>query len=441
MISKGDNIVVGFSGGPDSLCLLHVLMSLREEYNISINAAHINHMIRGEEANRDEELSRKFCIDNNINFHLKREDVTSLAKRLRMSSEEAGRKVRYDFFNEIIKSIPNGKIALAHNLNDNGETIIMRFLRGTSLSGMAGISPKRDNIIRPIVNCTRTEIENYCSDNNLTPVIDSTNLQDIYTRNKIRLNVIPYIEKNFNKNILENLHTNSKIARDEEDMILTLVKENTKKIKKEKGYCVKEFNNLHIAMRRRIIRCIISDTLKNLNGIESKHIDLVVELIKKEKSGKRLDIKKGLILSIDYDKFNIFIKEKRINTTNEIKSYNILDEGISINGYKFKASIVHRDLLDEIDYKEKYFDFDKIGDNVKVRLRQNGDYMYLKGLKGRKKLKDIFIDLKIPREIRNSIPVIAVGSEVLVIPGIKDSISYSLDDETNNILKVKIEGV
>ncbi|WP_048570145.1 tRNA lysidine(34) synthetase TilS [Clostridium cylindrosporum] len=438
MISHGDNIVVGFSGGPDSLSLLHILLSLKDEYNLSIHAAHVNHMIRGEEATRDEEFSRLFSRENNITFHLLRVDVNSLAKKNKISSEEAGRKVRYEFFNDILDSIGGGKIALAHNLNDNAETIIMRILRGTSISGMGGISPVRENIIRPIINCRREEIEKYCIDNNLNPVIDSTNLEEIYTRNKIRLKVIPYIKENFNKNILENLHANSHIARDEEDMITSLAREMVKNIKRENGYSLEEFNKLHIAMKRRVLRCIIESTFKSLKGIESKHIDLIINLINKGESGKKLDIKKGLVLRINYGVFNIILEEKKSKEVDFI-SHNILKGRIIINGYSIDSSIINREEMDLADSTTKYFDLDKISGEVVVRLRQNGDYMYLKGLNGKKKLKDIFIDMKIQREVRDSIPIIAVGSEVLVIPFIKESKSYKIDNSTNKILKVKVK--
>ena len=438
MISSGDSIVVGFSGGPDSLCLLHILLQLKDEYNLSICAAHINHLIRGEEAKRDEDFARKFCETNNIKFFLKREDVNSLAKKMKMSSEEAGRKVRYEFFNEVSSKVLGNKIALAHNLNDNGETIIMRILRGTSLSGLSGITPKRDNIIRPLIDCSRKEIENYCTENNLNPVIDSTNLEEVYTRNKIRLNIIPYIENNFNKNILKNLHYNSNIVRDEENLINFYSEKEVLNITVENGYNIERFNNLHIAMKRRVLRNIIKEKIGNLNGIEYKHIESIINFLKSPKSGKKIDIKKGLVLTIDYDVFNI-----NLNTESKILKdirHNILEGEIIINDYKIKANIISKEEYKK-DSNTICFDFDKIKEEVLVRYRENGDYIYPKGLKGRKKIKDLFIDMKIPRDVRNSIPIIAVGKEVLIIPNIKITSSYSIDNNTNNILKVEIKGV
>lgn len=438
MIENGETILVAFSGGPDSVCLLHILMALKDKYNISIYAAHVNHMLRGEESFRDEEFSRSFCEENNIDFHLKRVDISLVSKNLKISTEEAGRKVRYDFFNEVLESINGKKIALAHNLNDNGETIIMRILRGTSLTGLTGISPKRQNIIRPILNCTREEIEKYCLDNRLNPVIDSTNLEEIYTRNKIRLKVIPYIKNNFNKNILENLHTNSEIAKDEEDMIASIVEESARNIEDKYGYNVKKFNELHIALRRRIVRYIIEARLGNLNGIEFKHIKLAVDFLKQNKTGKSLDIKKGLLLKIDYGTFNFesSYKEGKKN----IELYNIFKENIFINEYKIKCDVIDKNNIREMHDNEVYFDYGKIKGNLVLRTRKAGDYIYLKGLKGKKKLKDVFIDMKVPRDIRDTVPILAIGNEVLIIVGLRSSESYKLDNETRKVLRVNFEG-
>ncbi|MEF9951528.1 MAG: tRNA lysidine(34) synthetase TilS [Clostridium sp.] len=440
MIDYGDEIVVGFSGGPDSLALLHILMTIKEEYNLTIHAAHINHMIRGDEALRDEEFCRRFCLENNITFHLKREDVNSLAKKLKLSSEEAGRKVRYDFFNEIIKDNPKGKIALAHNLNDNGETIIMRFLRGSSLLGMGGISPKRNNIIRPIIECKRSEIESYCINNNLNPVIDSTNLQEIYTRNKIRLNLIPYIIKNFNSNILENLNTNSHIARDEEDFLSGISKDSLSSIKISNGYSREKFNSLHIALRRRVLRDIIKESLGDINGIESKHIELLINFIDSGESGKSINIKKGLICSLNYSEFNISTKEKKQANNVEIYLKDVLDSSFMVKDHNVHVTQVDYNEFLHGDKLATYIDGDNILDTLVLRFRTTGDYIHIKGLVGKKKLKDLFIDSKVPREKRDNLLLVASGSKVISILNFKRSTLYIPTTTTKIILKINIKG-
>ena len=197
MIEKGDKIVIGVSGGADSVCLTDILNKVKKEIEIEIILVHINHNIRGEEAKRDEnfviELGKKY---NNL-VRVFSYDVEKLAKERSLTVEEMGRKLRYEAFNSV--ALEKGKIAVAHNLNDNCETMIMRFFRGTGIKGLGGISAKRENIIRPLIELSREEIERYCLENNLDYCEDSTNSVEKYTRNKIRLNLIPMIKKEFNK--------------------------------------------------------------------------------------------------------------------------------------------------------------------------------------------------------------------------------------------------
>ncbi len=190
MIDRGDTVVVGVSGGADSVCLLHFLSTIRGEYDIVLKAVHINHGIRGEEAERDEifvkSLCEKLCVEL-FTFH---RDVPSLAKEFGLGIEECGRRVRYEAFS----SLNADKIAVAHTSSDNFETVLFNLIRGTSLTGISGIKPKRDKIIRPLINITRSEVEDYCAENELDYIIDSTNLSTEYTRHKIRHNVIPILK-------------------------------------------------------------------------------------------------------------------------------------------------------------------------------------------------------------------------------------------------------
>ena len=221
LIKDGDKIVLGVSGGPDSMCMLDMMRRLKEEKNINfeIYVAHINHMIR-EEAIDDEKYVQNYCLKHNIEFFVKRADVQKIANDKKMGTEEAGRKVRYDFFEEVLQKTGSNKIAIAHNKNDKIETIIMHLLRGSGLSGLKGIEPIRDNkYIRPLIECERQEIEQYCEDRNLQPRIDKTNFENEYTRNKIRNIVIPYIKKEFNPNIIQTLSRLSEVATDESNYI------------------------------------------------------------------------------------------------------------------------------------------------------------------------------------------------------------------------------
>ena len=227
-IKSGDTIVVGVSGGPDSICLLNVLKNLQNELKINIVVAHINHMIR-KEADSETVFVQDFCEQRDIKCFVKKADVLQIAKEKKLGTEEVGRKIRYDFFEEVKNIVGGNKIATAHNANDNAETVLMNFLRGSGSTGLKGIEPIRDNkLIRPIIECTRQEIEQYCNEKGLNPKYDKTNQENIYTRNKIRNMLIPYIQENFNPNIIETINRMSNLIATDEMYFKSIVKQSYK---------------------------------------------------------------------------------------------------------------------------------------------------------------------------------------------------------------------
>ena len=258
LIQSGDKIVLAVSGGPDSIFMLDILNKLKQKIKFEIVVAHVNHMIR-EEANNDEEYVKDFCKKRDIEFYSKRIDVIEYANNKKIGTEEAGRKVRYDFFEEILKITNSNKIAIAHNKNDKAETIIMNLLRGTGTLGLKGIEPIRDNkYIRPIIEIDRTYIEKYCEENNLQPRIDKTNFENIYTRNKIRNIVIPYIEQEFNPNIIEGISRLSEIATEEDNYLNSVTTDKYEKLLIEEKseeiiLDLKQFNTQHKVIKKRII--------------------------------------------------------------------------------------------------------------------------------------------------------------------------------------------
>lgn len=212
MLNHGDSIVVGLSGGPDSMCLLHVLMGLKEAWGLKIYAAHLNHQFRGRDADEDALYVKKKCEEWGIEVFIQVFNVPAYAKEKGLSSEEAGREIRYKLFYEVAHKVGANKIAIAHNMNDNAETVLMNLFRGSGIEGLKGIEATRGEIIRPLINVRRDEIEAYCHEKKLNPRIDKTNLEPIYGRNKVRLELIPYIEKHFNGNIMSTLQRLSDIV-------------------------------------------------------------------------------------------------------------------------------------------------------------------------------------------------------------------------------------
>lgn len=311
LIEDGDKIVLGVSGGPDSISMLNILKEIKDEQIIKfeIYVAHINHMIR-EEAIDDEKYVEDYCNKNNIKCHIKRIDVVKIANDKKIGTEEAGRKARYEFFEEILKRTNSNKIAIAHNINDKIETIIMHLLRGSGLSGLKGIEPIRDNkFIRPLIECERSEIEQYCEKYELNPRIDKTNFENEYTRNKIRNIVIPYIKQEFNPNIVQTLSRLSDVAIEE----IKYISKQTQKIyqqiliEKEDRQIIlnlKKFNEQEKIIKNQLILLTTKQLMGSTQGIEKIHIEDIIKLCSNNVGNKYLTPNKNI---------KILIKDKKIN--------------------------------------------------------------------------------------------------------------------------------
>ncbi len=302
LISKNDKIVVAVSGGPDSMCLLHILLTLRKEYNLELNVAHVNHMIR-ENAILDEEYVKDFCQKNNLNFFVKKVDVHELSKKDRIGTEEAGRKARYEFFNEVKEMTSSNKIAIAHNKNDKVETIFLNLIRGTGTYGLIGIEPKNGIYIRPLLEIERENIERYCDEFNLNPRIDESNFENIYNRNKIRNVIIPYIKKEFNPNIVNTVSRLSDIVQDEEKYFNKIVENEYKKlvIEETNEYIKlnrKEFNDLDLIIRKKLVFYVINKLIGSTMGIEKIHVEDIIKLCSNNIGNKYLTPKKNIKVSL-----------------------------------------------------------------------------------------------------------------------------------------------
>ena len=447
LIKKGDKIVVGLSGGPDSVCLLHILNRMKEEWNLEIYAAHLNHQIRGIEAQKDAFYISKLCEDLGITFFIKSIDVPKYCEENGLSIEEGARKLRYEMFYEIKHNIKANKIAIGHNLNDQAETILMRMMRGTGLQGLKGIDYIRDGvIIRPILDIERHDIEEYCKQNNLNPRIDQTNLESIYTRNKIRLELIPYMKDNFNSNIIESIVRMGNSLRSDNDYIeselLKKFKELSNITKDSVELNLNEYINLHNSIKVRVLRNSIKEILGDTNFIDQRHIDDIIELEEDSKIDKVINLPRGVFV---YRKKNSLVFTTKEIVIEDIEfCYNIPSNGfikvreigtvietqvISIDKYKTSKS----------DKSCKWFDFNKIKGGIVVRNRKAGDKIKLSG--GSKKVKDLFIDMKIPKEDRSKIPVIADEQGILSVGNIRNSENYKVDTDTKEVLKVSFKNL
>ncbi|AOY75161.1 tRNA lysidine(34) synthetase TilS [Clostridium formicaceticum] len=444
LMDIGDKVIVAVSGGPDSIALLHILHSLREEFKLQLYAAHLNHNFRGIEAQMDAQYVAKFCEELKILSFIKSMDVPKYAKEQGVSAEEAGRILRYEFFGEVVERVGATKIAVAHNQNDQAETVLMRLLRGTGIQGLTAIHHERGKIIRPLLDVNRKEIEEYCAQYNLSPRIDETNLEPIYHRNKIRLELIPYIQEHYNPSIIESLAKTAEILKKDNEFMEEVARDAYNQVKLEKAQgclalSIEGINKIHPALQSRIFRLATEELVGKKEGLEYKHIQGIIELLQKNETGKKILLAMGIVVKTSYNKiiFTIKDEEEEANFYYELRENGHLsiDE---IKGEIFTKVVMREDMKGiSRDKYVKCFDYDKVKEGLNVRNRREGDRFWPLGLVGSKKLKDFYIDYKIERDKRNEIPLVCDGNEIMWVVGYRISEKYKVTEETSRILTVE----
>lgn len=431
LFEYGDKVILGVSGGADSVCMLHMLCGLKEQLGITLQAVHVNHGIRGEEAHRDEifvkELCRKFDVPCKV-YHL---DIPAVAKKKKMSEEEAGRQARYEIFENLAIEIGAEKIAVAHNLNDNSETVLFHLFRGSGLKGLMGIPVKRDKIVRPILCLSRQEIEDYLNRNHLSYCTDSTNNETDYSRNKLRLEILPYIKDNINSRAEYNIVNAAENLREAYTYIESQA---------EAAYqqCVADNVLLNCARKlpgvilKEVIRKWILFNTGKLKDITAGHVDMVVNLLYKTVS-KKIELPYSLTLEKTYEGVRAAKQRALKEKTEKI----IYEDGEIRHVENFSISMENKadkEHIPDLLYT-KWFDCDKIN-KLTLRNRQPGDYLVVDDQGSRKKLKDYFIDMKIPRENRDEVLLLADGSHIVWVVGYRISQFYKISGNTKDIIKI-----
>lgn len=445
LIEENDSIVVALSGGPDSVCMLHILYRMSKEMNLKIYAAHLNHQIRGLDAYIDSLYVMRLCENLGIPCFIKAIDVPKYCDDNKLGLEDGARKLRYSIFQEIKDKVGANKIAIGHNKNDQAETVLMRIMRGTGLQGLRGIEYKREGgIIRPILDISRDRIEKYCEENDLSPRIDGTNLEAIYSRNKIRLEILPYMQREFNENVVGSIvrmSQNIKVDSDYIDIQAEKSYEDTCQKYEDGVYIfVDLIKEIHEAISSRIIIKAIKEVLGDANLIDRVHIEDVLKLAEENKTGKKINLPRGLFAY----RFNdyILISLKEISYENIEYEYEIIPgEEIYLKelGKTFKSKVVEVADFDaeKLDEGTQYIDFGKINGNLKLRNRHQGDKIILRG--GTKKIKELFIGMKIPREDRSFVPLLTNGENIISVCGYRISADYKVDENTEKILEFTLE--
>lgn len=418
LLKDGCHITVALSGGADSMALLYALVELKEELNIkTISAAHFNHKIRGDEALRDENFVINQCNNLGINLVLGSADVPQFAKDNHLSLELAARQLRYEFFS----TIDTDFIATAHTASDNIETVIFNLTRGTALTGLCGIPPMRENYIRPLILCTRDDIENYCANKKIDFVTDSTNLSDDYTRNKIRHSVVPVL-KTVNQSAESAVARMTAAIREDEDYINVQAQNQFNNLLQNDKLNISNFNELHPALAKRIITMYCS--MFNVD-IDSLHInemyDICISGGKISISGNRCAIAKNNFLTIE---------DASKNTTNVEFEVNITQ---SDNNLFKNCEKVHNLLLKNV------IDCDKIVGCLSLRTRTLGDSIRLKNKNCTKTLKKLFCEYKIPLNERQNLPVICDDDGVVWVHKIGVADRAAADEQTKKIFKIDVK--
>ena len=461
MLEQGDGVVIGVSGGADSVCLLFVLLALREKLNLRLHVVHVNHGIR-EDAGEDGAYVKALCDANGIPFYLYEKDIPAIAREMGCSEEEAGRRVRYEAFEEVREMEQCQKIAVAHNSNDRAETMLFHLFRGTGLTGLAGIRPVRGQIIRPILCLERTEIEAYLAEKGIAHRHDSTNDTDDYTRNKIRHNILPFAEKEIVKGSVGNMNRTADILEETENYIEEQVKKAAESCvrKSEPSSCLYEihrqkFLQEHGVIQKRLLLQVLKELSPMHKDITATHVEDILSLFTQE-GNRSIHLPYGIRGSRQYEKVFLERKQEELGSRQWepliIELDTLSQEEVMLfpgQGEKLLLQVISVD-KEGINYKDipqnqytKWFDYDKIRECLMFRTRRTGDFLCIKGEEAlqHKKLKDYMITEKIPKQYRDELPLLAEGSHVLWLTGYRISEYYKVEEDTKRILQVcYIEG-
>jgi tRNA(Ile)-lysidine synthase len=438
MLSGGETVLIGLSGGPDSVCLLIALDKLKEDLNLKLHAIYIDHGLRPGETPDEIEFCRKLCQGLTVPFITRSIDVKTYAKENDINKQEAARELRYRAFDEVSAETDADRTALGHTADDQVETFLMRFLRGSGPAGLAGIPPVRGRIIRPLIDVERREVEQFLGEENQVYIVDSSNLEEDYLRNRLRHSVIREL-KDINPHIVQTVSRTMDVLREEEKYFGILVTKTLMKLICRKSdlrieLFLTPMEMMDKVVLRRVLRRAINET-KGLRGMGFIHIEDIIELIKRGDPGDRIYLPKGLRVIKNYGTLVI---------TSEIP------QGIGYFSIEVPGEAVLREIKAVImatveesfdsggDGKEvAVFDADKVGAVLSVRPRMKGDFFYPIGFGKRKKLQDFFVDEKVPRDERDGIPVVASGHDIVWIAGYRGDERFKVTGDTKRFLKLE----
>jgi len=453
LLSGQQKLLVAVSGGPDSVCLLHLLVKLRGKLGISLHAAHLDHQLRGADSEADAQYVAELARQLEIPVTIQHRDVKRYQARHRLSMEEAAREVRYTFLAQTAQSIGTDRVATGHTVDDQIETILMHLIRGTGTRGLRGLQPsslwqssgKSLTIIRPLLPVSREETDNYCHYHQLMPRLDASNLSLAPLRNRIRQQLIPLLQS-YNPGVAEALLRTARIAS--EDFAL-LDKEVTRAwgeiVREQEGTIIldkEKFLQLPTSLKRYLLRKSIEKLLGDLKDIETRHIEGILFSLSKP-AGKRISLPEGLIFSIEYDKYLLGTDPAALSPFPILEQDELALEipgKTQLPGWQVEATTIDRkQMTEENNDFTAYFDFDKTGSELSLRHRRPGDRFQPLGMSQPKKINEFMIDSKIPLAWRRQIPLICAKGNIIWVVGWRIDERAKVARDTKQILCLKFE--
>ncbi len=456
MIQHGDKIIIAVSGGPDSICLFDILNQIKQQFELSLIIAHVNHGIRNRESEIEARFVRLKSFHRNLPFEQLSISVPAIAREKGLSIEQAGRTLRYHFFKDILHRYQAKKIALGHHADDQVETVLMRIVRGSGLQGLRGIPAKRNVFIRPLIECSRQEIEAYCQRRKIAYCVDSSNREPMYLRNKIRHQLIPMLTKEYNPSICSHLLQLQTIVQDELNFWEEITEKYYLKAIKEEHPCgiildSKQLSEWPAALQRHVIRKGLRQLRDYLADIQFNHIESIRRLCLINQGEKYLDLPAGIRIRKSYHSLEIGYSEHVKKPEKDKKYYmweyelpvgedkNYPQLGIKMITERYNyAQAVRGKYLDSVEKDEAYVDYDKLILPLKLRNRRPGDRFKPLNSQFFKKIKSYFIDQKIPLYKRERINLVVDNFDRIVwIVGFQIDERFKITEQTKKILYIR----
>jgi tRNA(Ile)-lysidine synthase len=453
LFSAGDRLVVAVSGGADSVYLLHILARWKKELGVKPHVGHLNHMLRGAESDSDASYVSELAGRLEVPATIERRDVAAYHDQKGGSLEEAAREMRYSFLAEIAERISASKVVMGHTRDDHVETIVMHLLRGAGTTGLCGLQPRSvlpysENsshhleVVRPLLEISRQETLEYCQKHNLAPQCDSSNTSPSFLRNRVRLELLPIL-RSYNPSIDKALLRLANIATDDISFIEKQASLLWKKLAREEGNVIyldiSQMVTLLRAMQRQIFRMAVKQLRGNLKDVEADHIEAMVDFLSKP-AGKKLCLPDGLTLSTEYGRLVLAPAQASICPLPPLKRiYKINIPGeTDLPGWQVRADIIQKVASDE-DGLAASFDLDKVGTELVVRRRREGDRFQPLGMSQTKKLQDFMVDSKIPTSWRDRVPLICSDKQILWVVGWRIDDRAKVTESTEKVLRLQLE--